>query len=92
MGTGIHGCLCGLNQPPGRTRLHRCKPLARIVLDLKCVKCQVKFKRSLEERRRTMIFAKGEMVHLEDACPDKCGGEWFTIEKLHSIRKFKRHY
>ncbi len=78
------------SQPDPAPRVQ--SPLARIVLDLRCVKCQVKFKQSLEEKRRTMTYTEGEMLRLQDACPDKCGGEWFALEKLHSIRKFKKHY
>jgi len=63
-----------------------------LVLDLKCLRCGTSFKRSLEEKRNK-TYSEGEMVRLsEKACPGECGNEWFTVEKQHAIRKFKRHY
>ena len=59
---------------------------------MKCIKCGVGFKKTLEERRRTLVYNEGEMLQLSKACPNNCGGEWFSIQKQHSIRKFKRHY
>ncbi len=61
-----------------------------MVLELRCVKCKVGFKKTIEERRRTTNYNEGEMVRLLNECPNKCGGEWFAIEKLHPIRKFKK--
>ena len=66
--------------------------MARFVLELKCVKCGISFEKTFEEKRRTTVYSKGEMIRLLGSCPNQCGGEWFAIEKEHSIRKFKRRY
>jgi hypothetical protein len=66
--------------------------LARMTLELKCVSCQVSFEKTFEERRPTAVYDQGELLKLDNACPNKCGGQWFSVEKQHSIRKFKRHY
>ena len=66
--------------------------MARTTLELKCTSCGIGFKKTFEERRRTTYYNEGEMVKLDYACPNKCGGEWFSVQKQHSIRKFKRHY
>jgi len=66
--------------------------LARMTIDLKCVKCGVFFKKTFEERRPTSVYDPGELLKLDNACPNKCGGQWFSVERQHSIRKFKRHY
>ncbi len=29
------------------------------------------------------------MVKLDSACPNKCGSQWFSVQKQRSIRKFK---
>jgi len=63
--------------------------MARTTLDLKCLKCGFSFKKTFEERRRTTHYNQGEMLKLSNACPNKCGGEWFNIQEQHSIRKFK---
>ncbi len=65
--------------------------LARFVLELKCVKCGVSFEKSFEERRRTTVYSEGQLVRLPDSCPNQCGGEWFSVGREHSIRKFKRY-
>ena len=61
-----------------------------MVLELRCVKCNMGFKKTIEGRRNTSNYNKGEMVRLSNECPNNCGGEWFAIEKLHPIRKFKK--
>jgi hypothetical protein len=67
--------------------------LGRTVLELRCIKCETKFEKSFEQKRGNSDFSEGEMVQLGDStCPNKCGGEWFSIEKHHPIRKFKRHF
>jgi hypothetical protein len=67
--------------------------LVRVVLELRCVKCAVKFERTFEERRRQLNYSEGEMLQLDEkACPNHCGGDWFSIEKSHPIRKFKRRF
>ncbi|TMH96903.1 hypothetical protein E6H18_02850 [Candidatus Bathyarchaeota archaeon] len=67
--------------------------MVRVVLELRCVKCAVKFERSFEERRRQLNYSEGEMLQLDEkACPNHCGGDWFAIEKQHPIRKFKRRF
>jgi hypothetical protein len=67
--------------------------MARVVLELRCVRCAVKFERSFEERRRQLNYSEGEMLQLDEkACPNHCGGDWFSIEKQHLIRKFKRRF
>jgi len=66
--------------------------LARTTLDLKCTNCGLSFKKTFEERRRTLAYNQGEMVKLDNACPNKCGSQWFSVQEQHSIRKFKRHY
>src|SRR5712691_7923449 len=64
--------------------------MVRVVLELRCVKCAVKFERTFEERRRQLNYSEGEMLQLDKkACPNHCGGDWFSIEKSHPIRKFK---
>ncbi len=66
--------------------------MTRTVLDLKCVHCGTVFKRSFEDKRRK-TYTSGELLRLEGkACPESCDNEWFSIEKQHAIRKFKRHY
>ncbi len=66
--------------------------MVRYTLELKCVKCGVGFEKTFEERRRTTVYQAGEMIRLADSCPNQCGGEWFAIEREHSIRKFKRRF
>jgi len=67
--------------------------LTRTVLELHCIKCGTNFQKSFEQRRGDADLSEGEMVRLEDStCPNRCGGEWFAIEKHHPIRRFKRHY
>ncbi|HEY4822082.1 MAG TPA: hypothetical protein VIH83_00155 [Candidatus Bathyarchaeia archaeon] len=66
--------------------------MARYVLQLKCVKCGTGFEKTFEERRRTTFYSAGEMIRLPSSCPNQCEGEWFAIQKEHSIRKFKRRY
>jgi len=61
-----------------------------VVLELRCIKCNVGFKKTIEGRRKTSNYNEGEMVRYSNECPNKCGGEWFTVEKLHPIRKFKK--
>jgi hypothetical protein len=57
------------------------------------VKCGTEFEKSFEQKRGYSDLSKGEMVQLGDSiCPNKCGGEWFSIKKQHPIRKFKRHF
>lgn len=66
--------------------------MGRMVLDVKCAHCGTVFKRSVEEKRRK-VYAKDEMIRLENkACPQNCDNEWFSVQKQHMIRKFKRHY
>lgn len=79
--------ICHEEQPA-----HSDARLSRMVLDLKCLRCGTSFKRSFEEKRKKS-YSEGEMVRLgEKTCPGECGNEWFTVEKQHAIRKFKRHY
>jgi hypothetical protein len=67
--------------------------MGRTVLELRCVKCGTEFEKSFEQKRGYSDLSKGEMVQLGDSiCPNKCGGEWFSIKKQHPIRKFKRHF
>ena len=67
--------------------------MARTVLELRCISCDVKFERSFEKKRGDSDYAEGEMVRLEaSSCPNKCSGEWFVVEKSHPIRKFKRSF
>jgi len=67
--------------------------MVRTVLELRCMKCDVRFKRTFEERRRNVVYTEGQMMQLDrNACPNKCGGDWFSIEKEHPIRKFKRRF
>jgi len=30
------------------------------------------------------------MVKLDSACPNKCGRQWFSVQKQQSIRRFKK--
>jgi hypothetical protein len=67
--------------------------LVRTVLELQCAKCNVRFERTFEERRRNVIYSDGELLQLDTkACPNHCGGDWFSIVKQHPIRKFKRRF
>jgi hypothetical protein len=66
--------------------------LTRTTLELKCTNCGTVFKKTFEERGRSTFYGDGEMVKLENACPNKCKNQWFTIQKQHSIRKFKKRY
>ncbi len=67
--------------------------MVRTVLELRCVKCNVQFERTFEDRRRNVIYNEGEMLQLDAKdCPNNCGGDWFAIEKQHPIRKFKRRF
>jgi hypothetical protein len=67
--------------------------MARTVLELKCIKCGTEFEKSFERRRGDSDFTEGEMVQLGDTeCPNKCGGDWYSIGRPHPIRKFKRHF
>src|SRR3989442_2900078 len=67
--------------------------MVRVVLELRCVKCAVKFERTFEERRRQLNYSEGEMLQLDErACPNHCGGGWVSIEKHHPIRKVKRRF
>ena len=76
----------------GPARKSRAK-MVRVVLELRCLKCGVKFERTIEERRRSTNYTEGEMLQLDrNACPNRCGGDWFAIEKHHPIRKFKKRF
>ena len=66
--------------------------MTKTTLELKCTNCGTVFRKTLDERGRNAIYSEGEMVKLEDACPNKCKNEWFSIQKAHSIRKFKKRY
>ena len=50
------------------------------------------FKKTFEERGRSTFYSEGEMVKLDSACPNKSGSQWFSVQKQHSIRKFKKRY
>ena len=67
--------------------------MGRAVLELRCVKCGTEFEKSFEQKRGDPDLPEGDMVNLgDDTCPNKCGGDWFSVQKQHPIRKFKRHY
>ena len=67
--------------------------MARTVLELKCIKCGTRFEKSFDRRRGDLDHPPGETIRLGGPnCPNHCGSEWFTVEKQHPIRKFKRHY
>jgi hypothetical protein len=67
--------------------------MPRVVLELRCAKCGTRFERSFEQKRRDSNYAEGEMIRLESStCPNRCGEEWFAIEKPHPIRKFKKRF
>jgi len=62
-------------------------------LELRCIKCGTEFEKSFEQKRGDSDLSEGEMVRLDDStCPNKCGIEWFAIERQHPIRRFKRRF
>ncbi len=61
-------------------------------MELKCANCGTVFKKTFEERGRSASYNEGEMVKLENACPNKCENQWFSVQKQHSIRRFKKRY
>jgi len=66
--------------------------LTRTTLDLRCTNCGTVFKKTFEERGRSAFYSEGEMVKLDNVCPNKCGSQLFSVQKQHSIRKFKKSY
>src|SRR5256712_13001972 len=65
--------------------------MVRVVLELRCVKCAVKFERSFEERRRQLNYSEGEMLQLDEkACPNHCGGGGRFVGKQHTTPQVKR--
>ena len=66
--------------------------MTRTTLELKCANCGTVFKKTFEERGQSTFHGEGETVKLENACPNKCENLWFSVQKQHSIRKFKKQY
>ena len=63
-------------------------------MELQCIQCETRFEKSFESRRGAdLVYTKGQKIHLDNSvCPNKCGGDWFMVEREHPIRKFKRYY